>query len=170
MSPALTPPPCTSRPRPEASASVADLPLRLPEKIVQLEAQDGPCKEQGVQDYGILLTNSAKRVAVWRKATFPPSDGLQGGAALWRSPQLLCPGLEAKMGSAETCGWTTGRGDRTGVLTKNRGFYLTIPSLENKHRPDEDPKASQASFPLWGWGPWPLNPQLYSSPSSTQPL
>lgn len=33
----------------------------------------------------------------------PPSDGLQGGAALRRSPQLPCSGLEAKMGSAETC-------------------------------------------------------------------
>lgn len=88
----------------------------------------------------------------------PPSDGLQGGAALRRSPQLPCSGLEAKMGSAETCGWTTGRGDRTGVLTKSRGFYLIIPSLENKHRPDEDPKASQAGFPLQGWGLWPLTP------------
>lgn len=35
--------------------------------------------------------------------SFPPSNRLQGGAALWRSLLLLCPGLEAKMGSVETC-------------------------------------------------------------------
>lgn len=35
--------------------------------------------------------------------SFPPSNRLQGVAALWRSLLLLCPGLEAKMGSVETC-------------------------------------------------------------------
>lgn len=66
---------------------------------------------------------------------------------------MLCPGLEAKMGSVETCGWTIGRGARRGVLARSRGFYLAIPSLKNKHRPGEDPKAPQAGFPLRGWGP-----------------
>lgn len=33
------------------------------------------------------------------------------GPALRRKLQLLCLGLEAKVGSAETSGWTIGKGD-----------------------------------------------------------
>lgn len=67
--------------------------------------------------------NSAGLLVGWRRPVYPflPPKGLQGGAALWRKLQLLCLGLEAKVGSAETSGWTIGKGDGgEGILAESR--------------------------------------------------
>lgn len=136
--------------------SVAHLPLWPLEKTAQRGGSG--CPPPPAQNRGgavlweIANCNSAKRIAGWRKVTFPPSNRLQGVAALWRSLLLLCPGLEAKMGSVETCGWTIGRGARRGVLARSRGFYLAIPSLKNKQA-WRGPQSPPSRLPSAGLGP-----------------
>lgn len=90
-----------------------------------------PCTEQGCR-----VTGDAELQFCWDASwletayTFPLPKGLQGGVTLRRKLQLLCLGLEAKVGSVETSGWTIGKGDGgRGSEQKAEGFYLTIPSL-----------------------------------------
>lgn len=84
--------------------------------------------------------------------SFPPSNGLQGGAALRRSLLLLCPGLEAKMGSVEAC---------LGARSSERRVHRRVPLADRVRcagrkgvglRPRPGRKSARGGWSPAGWG------------------